>query len=136
MQQQAMQVPFISQATQISSLYAYQINNSFQSLPYQNFSPHIPLNNQPFEVKFLIKICAGCHQGYNCLPDGKNLAPPDDLCLVHKEQHMYYNVVNNRQQLSSLNNVHCHMNISCVKLRFPFFNPLEVQIPSDVKECL
>ena len=123
MQQQAMQVPFISQATQISSPYAYQVNNSFQSLPYQSFSPCIPSNNRPFEVKFLtgyIKICAGCRQGYNRSSDGKNLPPPNDLCIVHNEQHMFYNVVNNRQQLSSLSNVHYHMDVSCVKLRFPF----------------
>ena len=113
MQQQAMQVPFISQSTKTSSPYAYQVNNS---LPYQSFSSYILSNNQPFEVKFLsgyIKICAGCCQGYNSSSDGKNLPLPNDLCLVHKEQHMYYNIVNNRQQLSSLNNVHYHMDVSC-----------------------
>lgn len=46
---------------------------------------------------------------------------------------MYYNVVNNRQQLSSLSNVRYHMDVGCVKLRFPDFNPFTVQIPSDVK---
>ena len=68
-------------------------------------------DNQPFEVKFLtgyIKICAGCRNGYACLPNGKSLPAPLDLCLVHKKQHVYYNVVNNRQQLSSPSNVDYH----------------------------
>ena len=133
MQQQAMQVPFVTQGTQISSPYAYQVNNSFHSSPYPSYVPSV---NQPFEVIFLtgyIKICAGCHQGYKRLSDGKSLPPPNDLCLVHKEQHVYYNVVNNRQQLSSLSNVHYHMDVGCVKLRFPDFNSFTVQIPSDVK---
>ena len=115
------------------------MNNSFNSLPYQCFSSHNSYNYQPFEVKFLtghIKICAGCRQGYTRGRDGKSLPPPDDLCLVHKEQHWYYNVVNNRQQLSSLSNVHYHLDVSCVKLRYPEFNPLTVQIPPNVRAHL
>ena len=42
---------------------------------------------------------------------------------------MYYNVVNCKQQLSSLTNVHYHANSSCPKARFPDFNPRAVQIP-------
>ena len=80
----------------------------------------------PFELKFLtpaIKICAGCRKGYPRAPDGKSCLPaPKDLCLVHKEQHMYYNVVNCKQQLSLLTNVHYHANSSCPKARFPDFN--------------
>ena len=75
-------------------------------------------DNQPFEVKFLtgyIKICAGCRDGYAC---SKSLPAPLDLCLVHKKQHVYYNVVNNRQQLSSPSNVHYHADVNCVKLRY------------------
>ena len=56
---------------------------------------------QPFQVKILtpaIKICAGCQNGYAWGEDG-----PLDLRLVHKEQHLYYNVVNGKQQLSYLN---------------------------------
>lgn len=58
----------------------------------------------PFQVKFLtpaIKICAGCRKGYLRSEDGR-APPPLDICLVHKEQHLYYNVVNAKQQLSSL----------------------------------
>ena len=113
---QTMQVPFIFQPAQIYSPFACQVNNSFnflpyQGLPYQCFSSHNSYNYQPFEVKFLtghIKICVGCRQRYNHCRDGKSLTPPNDLCLVCKEQHCYYNVVNNRQQLSSLSNVHYH----------------------------
>ena len=55
--------------------------------------------SHPFQVKILtpaIKICAGCRNGYTGGVDG--IAPPPlDLCLVHKEQHLYYNVVNAKQ---------------------------------------
>ena len=49
-------------------------------------------SNCPFEIKFLtpaIKICAGCRKGYARASDGKNcLPPPNDLYLVHREQHL------------------------------------------------
>ena len=117
--------------TQISSPFAYQVNNAFH-LPQRIAIP----DNQPFEVKFLtgyIKICAGCRNGYARSPNGKVLPAPLDLCLVHKEQHVYYNVINNRQQLSSPSNVHYHVDVSCVRLRYPDFNPQAVQIPPDVR---
>ena len=48
-----------------------------------------------------IKICAGCRNGYARASDGKScLPPPLDLCLVQKEQHLYYNVIYEKQQLS------------------------------------
>ena len=85
-------------------------------------------------LPFELKLCAGCRKGYPRAPDGKSCLPaPKDLCLVHKEQHMYYNVVNCKQQLSSLTNVHYHANSSCPKARFPDFNPRAVQIPDDIK---
>ena len=97
-------------------------------------------SNCPFEVKFLtpaIKICAGCRKGYARAPDGKGcLPPPNDLCLVHKEQHLYYNIVNGRQQLSSLSNVHYHANVTCSKSRFPSFDPHAVQVPDEIKPKL
>lgn len=107
-------------------------------------TPNVPIQcgprvviTLPFELKFLtpaIKICAGCRKGYPRAPDGKSCLPaPKDLCLVHKEQHMYYNVVNCKQQLSSLTNVHYHANSSCPKARFPDFNPRAVQIPDNIK---
>ena len=52
----------------------------------QSTSPSVVTSNGPFEVKFLtpaIKI-------YKRAPDGKSCFPPPyDLCLVHKEQHLY-----------------------------------------------
>jgi len=91
----------------------------------------------PFEVKFLtplIKICAGCRKGYSRGADGKScLPPPQDLCLVHKEQHLYYNVVNCKQQLSSLTNVHYHANLNCLRARFPSFNPNTIHVPDSIK---
>ena len=122
---------FQAVGTQISSPFAYQINNSFH-LPQQMVVP----DNQPFEMKFLtryIQICAGWRNGYGRSPNGKSLSAPLDLCLVHKEQHLYYNIVNNRQQLSSPSHVHYHIDVNCVKLRYPDFNPQAVQIPPDVR---
>ena len=81
----------------------------------------------------MIKICAGCRKGYSRTDDGKTcLPPPHDLCLVHKERHLYYNVVNGKQQLSSLSNVHYHANVDCPKIRFPNFNPHSVEVPDDI----
>ena len=58
---QTMQVPFVSQPAQISLPFAYQVNNSFNSLPYQGspyqcFSSQNSYNYQPFEVNFLLAI--------------------------------------------------------------------------------
>ena len=41
-----------------------------------------------------LNICAGCRNGYICMRWGWEAPPPLDLCLVHKEEHLYYNVVN------------------------------------------
>ena len=94
-------------------------------------------SSEPFEIKFLtpaIKICAGCRKGYARSEDGKTcLPPPFDLCLVHKEQHLYYNVVNWKQQLSSPGNVHYHANVDCPKVRFPQFNPHDVRVPQQLQ---
>ena len=56
--------------------------------------------------------------------------------LVHREQHLYYNVVNCKQQLSSLSNVHYHANTTCPRSRFPDFNPHSVEVPDDMKSKL
>ena len=97
-------------------------------------------SKQPFQVKFLtaaIKICAGCRKGYARAEDGKASLPrPFDLCSVHREQHLYYNVENCKQQLSSLSNVHYHANVSCPKARFSDFNPQQVEVPDDVHQKL
>ena len=64
------------------------------------------------------------------------MPPPNDLCLVHKEQHMYYNVANARQQSSSLSNVHYHANVECPRARFANFEPSTVEVPDDLKPKL
>ena len=98
------------------------------------------VSDSPFEIKFItpsIKICAGCRNGYARVSDGKScLPPPLDLCLVHKEQHLYYNVVNSKQQLSRVTNVHYHANVSCPKLRCADFNPNLIQVPKDIQSKL
>ena len=123
----------------VSSSQIYQLNlhpqnvtSSFQCSPLpvmaaaQGTKHPTVVVSQPFQVKILtpaIKICAGCRNGYAQGEDGR-APPPLDLCLVHKEQHLYYNVVNQRQQLSSLSNVHYHANTTCPRIRFPDFNSL------------
>ena len=142
------QQPIVS-ANQIMQMnYAPQsVTSPFHSSPAaipashsaNNLSPTVT-SNQPFQIKFLtpsIKICAGCRGGYQRRPDGKHsLPPPNDLCLVHREQHLYYNVVNCKQQLSSLSNVHYHANTTCPRSRFPDFNPHSVEVPDDIKSKL
>ena len=119
-----------NQAGSTNQIGQFSLNPSSPLLNLQaqhSSSSPVVTSNCPFEVKFptpAIKICAGCRKGYTQAPDGKGcLPPPNDLCLVHKEQHLYYNIVNVRQQLSSLSNVHYHANITCPKIRFPSFDP-------------
>ena len=109
----------------VSSSQIYQLNlhlqnvtSSFQCSPLPVMAasrgtkhPTVVVS-QPFQVKIVmpaINFCARCRNGYARGEDGWVL-PPLDLCLVHKEQHFYYNniIVNGRQQLSSLSNVHYH----------------------------
>jgi hypothetical protein len=87
----------------------------------------------PFQVKLLtpsIKVCAGCRGGYDRAP------PPMDIILVRKERHLYYNAVNQRQQLSALSNVHYHANVVCPRLKFPLFEPNSVEVPEEVRSKL
>ena len=128
-----------------SSIGQFNFNSSSQlplnaSQTQPSTSVSTVTSNCPFEIKFLtpaIKICAGCRKGYARASDGKNcLPPPNDLCLVHKEQHLYYNVPNGRQQLSSLSNVHYHANMECLKVRFANFVPSAVLVPNDLKHKL
>lgn len=95
------------------------------------FNQQLPVvNASSFQVKFLtaaIKVCAGCRNGYQRGPDGKGPPPPPyDLCLVHKEQHLFYNVSSGRQQLSALRNVHYHANLTCPKARCERFDPSQL----------
>ena len=142
------QQPIVS-ANQIMKMnYAPQsVASSFHSSPTviparqpsASLSPTVT-SNQPYQIKFLtpsIKICAGCHGGYQRAQDGRSsLPPPNDLCLVHKKQHLYYKVVNCKQQLSSLSNVHYHANTTCPRSHFPDFNPHSVEIPDKIKSKL
>ena len=137
--------PAAPQSPLVSTGQICQLNISPQNMttPFQ-YNPQPPnvqqqrnnLSTSPFSIKFLtaaIKICAGCRAGFARAVDGKScLPPPYDLCLVHKEQHLYYNVVNGRQQLSALNNVHYHANTTCPKARFPAFAPNSVQVPQEL----
>ena len=50
--------------------------------------------------------------------------------------YIYYNVTNGRQQLSTLSNVHYHCNVNCARARFPDFDPINLQIPADVRSYL
>ena len=94
----------------------------------------------PFQLKFLtalVKICAGCRGPYSRAADGKSPpSPPMDIILVRKEQHLYFNNVTGRQQLSTPSNVHYHANLSCPRQRCPDFDPNKVEVPHDVKKRL
>ena len=115
------------------------VTSSFHPQPIYSSGEPAVASAGPFTVKFLtgyIKICAGCRKGYLRTADGKSLPPPLDLILVRQEQHIYYNVVNARQQLSSAMNVHYHANLACPRLRSPQFNPKDLKIPDDVRTKL
>lgn len=94
----------------------------------------------PFQLKFLtalVKVCAGCRGAYSRAADGKSPpSPPMDIILVRKEQHLYFNNVTGRQQLSAPSNVHYHANLFCPRQRCLNFNPNNVEVPDDVKDKL
>ena len=117
----------------VSSGLIYQLNLRPQSTMANQGTLPAVISSHPFQLKFLttsIKVCAGCRGGY------VRGSPPEDLCLIRKEQHLYYNVVNGRQQYSSLSNVHYHANTNCPRLRCPDFNPNTVEIPDSVRDKL
>lgn len=125
------------QPTLTNQIGQFNFNSSCQSAtqPQSSTSVATVISDCPFEIKFLtpaIKVCAGCRKGYARESDGKKcLPPPNDLCLVHKEQHLYYNVPNGWQQLSPLSNVHYHANVECPKVRFANFLPSAVLVPDE-----
>ena len=127
------------QPTLTNQIGQFNFNSSCQ-LPINASQTQVSATVTPFEIKILtpaIKICAGCRKGYMRASDGKKcLPPPYDLCLVHKEQHLYYNVQNARQQFSPLSNVHYHANVECPKVRFANFVPSAVLVPDDLKPKL
>lgn len=94
----------------------------------------------PFQLKFLtalVKVCAGCRGVYDQAADGKSSPPPPmDIILVRKEQHLYFNNVTGRQQLSAPSNVHYYANLFCPRQRCSNFDPNKVEVPDDVKEKL
>ena len=96
---------------ELPSPECYFLLSVFLSPSYGSVTTAVRLTvvaSHPFEVKVLtpaIKICVECQNGYARGEDGR-APPPLDLCLVHKVQHLYYNVVKGRRQLSSLSNVH------------------------------
>ena len=118
-----------NQAGSTNQIGQFSLNPSSPLLNLQaqqsSLSP-VVTSNCPFEVKFLtpaIKICAGCGKGYTRAPDGKVAFQLPMIYAWFTRKHLYYNIVNGRQQLSSLNNIHYHANVTCPKIRFPSFNP-------------
>ena len=122
----------VHQPSQVAQSHTLSARWSTEQLPVVNAST--------FQVKFLtasIKVCAGCRNGYQSGPDGKGLpSPPYNLCLVRKEQHLFYNVATGRQQLSALRNVHYHPNLTCPKSRCQNFDPSQVQVPDEIRDKL
>ena len=130
----------INTETVVSGGLIYQLNLRPNSVIANQGTPPAVMSTYPFQLKFLtaaIKVCAGCRGGYEKGIDGRSAPPPpQDLCLVRKEQYLYYNVVNGRQQYSSLSNVHYHANTNCPRVRCPNFSPNMVEIPDTIKEKL
>ena len=105
--------------------------SQFLALPSSQAKQPAIVSESPFEIKFI--TLSSCRNGYARPSDGKScLPPPLALCLIHKEQHLYSNVIYGKQQLSRLTNVHYHANASCPRIRFANFNPNSVQVPEDV----
>ena len=84
------------------SLSVPPINDAINYLPQELTNPPQPQSN-PFFVKFLlkqIKICQGCHSGYQHGLNGDLLPPPYDIIIGHFERQQYSDQVTGLTRLS------------------------------------
>ena len=104
-----------------------QYNPSPQLSASSSLSTSVIDPNYLFWVVLLsgnISHCQGCLGKILRSSDGKVLPPPDDLVLQHKEQVLFNNPKTGMCQLSrDYRNVYYHARLSCVKQKFPAFQP-------------
>ena len=113
----------VSLISQVLSKYNHSPQPSASTSP----SPSVIDPNYLFWVVLLsgnISRCQGCLGKISRSSDGKVLPPPDDLVLQHKEQVLFNNPKTGMYQLSrDYRNVYYHARLSCVKRKFPTFQP-------------
>ena len=116
------------------SLSVPPINDAINYLPQELTNPPQPQSN-PFFVKFLlkqIKICQGCHSGYQHGLNGNPLQPPYDIIIGHFERQRYSDQETGLTWLSRETCVHYHAFLQCILAKFPDFQPTKLSIPKEV----
>ena len=73
-----------------------------------------------------ITTCIGCRNKYI-----KGAAPPDDMCIRHKEWREYTPPGSQVPQ-SRFGNVYYHFNPNCIWIRCSWFDPFQLEIPLDL----
>lgn len=93
---------------------------------------------EPFVVKKLngrIKVCAGCKGQHLKGTNNELLAPPYDICLCHREPQVYTNP-KTRLECSKVGNVYYHVNLNCIRKKYPQFTAAQVECPPETRSLL
>ena len=81
------------------------------------------------------KVTRPCGCGYSLKPDGTIPDLPDDLVLTTRVHRQYYKA--HQQQTSpDISNVYYHVNLFCIRVTFPSFEPNLCRIPADLQPFL
>jgi len=91
-----------------------------------------------FVVNFLnrrIKVCTGCKTAHPKDPEGSNLPPPNDLCVLHRQSISFTSPKTGKEQ-SKLGNVYYHVSIHCIRKKYPHFTAAMVTCPDEVQANL
>ena len=94
--------------------------------------------DDPFVINFLnrrIKVCAGCKSAHPKDPEGNNLPPPNDLCVLHRQSISFTNPKTGKEQ-SKLGNIYYHVSIHCIRKKYPHFTAAMVTCPDEVRANL
>ena len=114
-------------ANALMTLISQVLSNCASPTPCTSGTASVIDPNHLFWVMILsgnISCCQGCSDKILRNSDGKPFPPPNDLVLQHKEQVLFNNPKTGMYQLSSDHrNVYYHARLSCVKQKFPSFNP-------------
>ena len=95
----------------------------------------------PFWLMFVkgnITKCTGCGKRSLRRDNGKPHASPNDLCIQHKEHVLFENPYTGNFQMSKdLRNVYYHTNSSCVRTKYPQFNPqMDLKVSREIRAKL
>ena len=109
--------------------------NTTYPYPYLSPTPTLPVNPNPFYLKFItgnIRVCQGC-KGSLRTSDNSIPPVPHDVCVARAEKRPYRDASSgNLVTPSSYKAAHYHLALACIQSVEPTFMPTSLQIPTDV----